>query len=591
MLKRLFSLSWLILLLVSVFVFESCRTEPQADGVVTASDEPVIITTRLRGNPDKLNPLASASATSRKVHRHIFPVLLNYDPKTTKLTPMLAKSMPEVKQITEGKWAGGESYTYEIHEAAVWDNGSPVQASDYIFTMKLVNNPKITGITAAYRGIFSFLRDVEVDPDNPKKFTVYTDKPYLDALAATGAWIYPEYAYDPKGLLREFSLEDLSDPKKSAELAEKDPKLAEFAEEFMLPKYSSEKGFVVGCGAYTLEEWEPSQRILLKKKENWWGEALADEYPLLSAYPEELVFKIVGDQNAAMSLAKEGGVDVLSAIPVTSFLEAKENKLMTDQYNFFNPPTLSYNYIGINGATPKLKEKEVRRALAHLLNVEGINKDIYVGMGTPMASPIDFFDYANKALKPIEFNVEKAKTLLENNGWKDTDGNGIRDKQVDGKKVELNLNYFITPGNNVSSSMALYFKEDAKKAGVNIEIVTKEVNVLRKAFATKDFELFASGHSLESGYYDPYQHWHTKSRSNIFSFGNANTDAIIESLRKEVDLEKRTKLYQQFAEILYEEQPYIIVNNAQERIMISKKIKNGFGSKIKPGYFENYFHY
>lgn len=591
MIKKFSSQSWIFFLLFAALLFDSCRTDPKTTETPTETG-PVVVTSRLRGNPDAINPYRTVSSVSRYVYRHLFPALLTYDPQTTKLAPMLAKSMPVKKSLTTGPWAGGESYTYEIHDKAVWDNGTPVQASDYIFTLKMIHNPKIGGITAAYRGILNIIKDVEVDPDNPRKFTVFTSEPYFDALGATGSWIYPEYVYDPKGLLKDFALTDLSDQEKARELAEKDPRLAEFAEDFTSPKFSQELAHISSCGAYTITEWIPSQTVRLKKKKDWWGEGLAGEYPLLSAEPEEMIFKIIPDQNAAVAVAKEGGVDIIASIPPNIFLDLKENQLIKDQFNYFTPPTFLYNYLGLNGASPKLKEKAVRQALAHVVNIEAIIEDVYPeGLGEPIVSPMSFYDYKNPDLKPIAFDVEKARNLLETNGWKDTDGNGIRDKMIDGKKVELDFEYMLTPGNNVANAIAAIAKEGAKKVGMNIETVTKEFNVLRKAFREKNFELYSSAHGLEPGFYDPYQHWHTQSPGNYFSFGNAESDRLIEELRSTTDPAKQTELYHAFQEILYEEQPIIFVNTAQERILINKKFKNAFGTQLKPGYYENYFHY
>ena len=591
MLKNLSSLAWIFLLLLTVLALDACRTDPKPATDEVVATGPVIISSRLRGDPDMLNPYRTASSVSRYVYRNIFPTLVNYDPKTSEMSPVLAKSLPIFEDITEGEWAGGKAYTYEIHDEAVWDNGSPVQASDYIFTLKVVNNPKVTGITAAYRNILGFIREVKVDATNPRKFTVYTDKPYLDAIASTGAWIYPEYAYDPKGLMKDFSLKELSDVKAASALADKDGRLAEFAEEFMSMKFAQDKDFITNCGAYELAEWLPSQQITLKKKKNWWGEKLMDKYPQLSAYPDELIYKIVPDQNAAIALAKEGNVDIVASIPVNAYLELKDNQLIKDQYNFFTPPTYLYNYIGLNGALPKLREKEVRQALAHLLDAQGISTNVHRGMAKPLTGPMDFYEYGDKTIQPVAFDIEKAKTLLKNNNWKDSDGNGILDKVIDGKKEELDFQYYITPGNTVANSIALYFKEAAKKAGVNIRISTKEFNLLRQDFRTGDFEMYSGAHGLQPGYFDPYQHWHSESRSNYFSFGDEKSDALIVKLRESKDINARLEMYKEFQRLLYDAQPVLFVNSGSERILIHKKIKNGFGSILSPGYFENYFHY
>ena len=109
------------------------------------------------------------------------------------------------------------------------------------------------------------------------------------------------------------------------------PRLQEFATAFSDEKFAREKGFVSGCGPYALEEWISGQRIILKKKKNWWGDKLVDKYPLLKATPDKITYKIVKDINAAISLAKNGEIDVINKIPWTSYVNLKEDKSITDK--------------------------------------------------------------------------------------------------------------------------------------------------------------------------------------------------------------------------------------------------------------------
>ena len=445
---------------------------------------------------------------------------------------------------------------------------------------------------AIYRDVLSFIREVQIDPENPKKFTVLTDKPYLQGPYAVGVWIYPEYVYDPKGLLKDFALKDLSDPAKAAALAEKEENLATFAEELLDQKYSRDKEFVRGCGPYALEEWVAGQRIVLKKKKDWWGNKLMEKYPLLSGYPEEMTYKIVPNQNAGITMVKEEDLDIIASVPANNFLELKENELVKGKYNFFTPLTFGYNYIGINNNSPKLNQKEVRRALAHLLNVEEVNDVAYQGLAEKLAGPIlPTYSFYNKSLQYIGFNVDQAKSLLQAAGWEDSDGNGIVDKNIDGEQVEMSLEYMISPGNTVSNNVALIFREGARKAGVNIEIVTKEFNQILDARNKGNFELYTARSGSDPVYYDPYQLWHTESAGNFLGFGNAETDALIVKLRNMPEGEERDELYRQFQQIVYEEQPAIFINVPMERILIHKKFKNGFATRLSPGHFEHYLHY
>ncbi len=591
--KRLSTAVSLLLLFLLSINFQSCRTDskPKSEEVI-APTGPIMINARLRGEPDHLSPYLTARGFSLAVMRHLYLPLVEFSPKTLTLEAVLAKTLPVVTPITEGPYEGGYAYTMEIHDQAVWDNGTPVQASDYIFTLKVINNHKIGGTTAAYRNALNFIRNVEIDPDNPRKFTVLTDTYYLQGDYAVGLTIYPEYAYDPNGLLKDFSLTDLTDPKKSKELAETNENLATFATQFSSPDYSRNKDVISGCGPYQLADWTQGQQLVLKKKENWWGNALVKDYPGLSSYPEQITYKIVADQNTAASMVRNEGFDILTSIPASNFNDMKDSELVNENYNFFTPETTTYNFLAFNCNSPKLNDKRVRRALHHLIDMDKIVELVNQGYGKKMSSAIpDIYEFHDASLIPIEFEVEKAKALLSEAGWTDSNGDGTLDKVVDGERTELELRYITTPGNTVASNIALIFKEGLKKAGVKLDLITMEVNKMFEMRDRGDYDMYSARSGLSPVYYDPYQLWHTNGASNHYGFGDATSDALIEKLRVTKNMEEQNAMFKELQRIIYDEQPMIFLSLAQERIIVHKKFKNAFGTMLSPGYFPHYFHY
>jgi peptide/nickel transport system substrate-binding protein len=391
--------------------------------------------------------------------KFIFPTLLEYSPETTKLSPVLVKSRPEIEPINDGPYSGGAKYSYELLDEATWDNGSPLTAKDYEFTLKVLFNPHVA--CEVYRQYLSLIRDVELDSNNPKKFAVLTDEQYIKAEYATGLFILPEYVYDPEGLLKNYSVGDLTDPAQ-AEKHAADENLKAFGEQFNSSKYSREKEFVSGAGAYKLEEWIAGERIVLKKKENWWGDKLRDQNKMLSAYPEKLIYIPVSDPATSISMLKDQSIDVMSAIPENQFLELKENELVNQHYNFYTPDILGYYFLYLNTRIPKLEDKRVRRALAHLFDVDEVLKSVKLGFAVPIIGPFHSTrSYYNKNLEPIKLNIEKARNLLSEAGWTDSNGNGTVDKNIDGELVEMNLQYLITPNNPTSNN----FRRGAARHG------------------------------------------------------------------------------------------------------------------------------
>ena len=138
--KKTSLLTILICLFVSSLHF-SCKTDRSTDENIQ-STKPFKVTSRIRADPDRLNPLLTIRSWSLHVNNHLFLPLLEFHPKSLELSPVLAKSRPKVELLEESKYGRALAYTFEIHEEAVWDNGSPVLASDYLFTLKAVMNPK-----------------------------------------------------------------------------------------------------------------------------------------------------------------------------------------------------------------------------------------------------------------------------------------------------------------------------------------------------------------------------------------------------------------------------------------------------------------
>ena len=111
-------------------------------------------------------PLLSRTSYAREVAAHLFLPLLDFDPETFDLVPVLAISRPEILTTTDGQ----TSYTFELRPEAKWNNGSPVTAADYIFTLKLIFHPNIS--TARFRAYLDFIDHIEVDSSNLRRFTV-----------------------------------------------------------------------------------------------------------------------------------------------------------------------------------------------------------------------------------------------------------------------------------------------------------------------------------------------------------------------------------------------------------------------------------
>jgi peptide/nickel transport system substrate-binding protein len=520
-----------------------------------------------------LNPLLHRNKYESAVFELIYQYPMGFDYEKLELVPQLIKAAPVVLDITEGEYKGGQSFTYEIHPEAVWDDGKPVTGRDFEFSLKAVFNPKMN--LQHFLSYLEAIRDFEVDESNPKLFTVFTNQPYFLSFAGISNFIVlPEHVFDPQGLMKKFSLNELSDPAKAAKTAN-DPALQQFADFYNTPKIARET--VSGSGPYKLVEWVDDQRVVLAKKQNWWGEKLAGQYRLLQAYPDTIVFIPIKDVVAANAAVKDESVDVAPELDAKLFTELRQVDFVKKIYSFETPPTFKIYMTTIQNRNPKLSDKRVRRALAQTVDMDLVIKDLYDSLAERIVGPfLPDQKYYLKS-KPIAMNLDEARKLLAEAGWKDSNGNGIVDKTIDGAVVEMKLEYIFPAGSAFAENFALLMKSNAQKVGVEIEANGVDPKVLGQRFKNGEYELGGRAAATYPLPDDPKQLWHTDSAqpggSNYAWFSNPTADALINKIQVTTDEAARNKLYEEFQQLIYDEQPVIFQLTPFEKMAVHQRFE------------------
>lgn len=535
-----------------------------------------------------MNPYFATVRYEADVHKLVFQELMEFDYQSQELTPMLLKSQPVIEKITEGEFQGGLKLTYDILDEAVWDDGKPITGYDLLFSMKTVFNPKLP--TQNIVGYFDNVVDVEVDEGNPKKFTVFTNNSYLLSLPGISNFtIIPEHIYDPAGLSKAISFKELRNPA-NAKKMEEDENIAQFAASFSDPKFAKE--IVVGSGPYKLVEWEEGQRVVLAKKQNWWGEKLEDKNIHLVAHPDTIIFYPIADQAATITALKDESIDVAAEVDAQQFVDLRDNEFTKPLLGFYTPPTYMYFMTIMNNRNPKLSDKRVRRALAHVIDMDLVINELYNGLAERMIGPVfPSKKYFDKSLQPIEFNLEKARQLLKEAGWEDSNGNGTVDKAIDGQLTEMSLSYQYVPTSNFSDNFSELFKNNAQKVGIEINREALEFKVARQNGSDGNFELGIRATSWYPLPDDFKQLWHTDaigtSRGNFPRFGNAESDALIDAIRYNENEQERNAQYVAFQKIVYDEQPVIFQIIPLNRIAAHKRFEPAIGQLgISPQHFK-----
>jgi peptide/nickel transport system substrate-binding protein len=583
MLRKLTSLAIPSIFFTIIFIgFPACKSDKGKGNIVTA---------RLMIEPERLNQLTTEDAAAIQVMSNIYQFLLDIDPKTFDLVPVLAQSRPTIAMIDTGAYKGGMAYTYTLRDEATWDNGKPILADDVLFTIKTIMN-KYSGADN-YRTSIEFVKDVVKDMQNPKKFTVICNtRNFLGETKISTFPIFPEYVYDTEGVLKNISLADIIKAQKDS-TSTAIPNLKKIGALFLSPKFQREKEGIIGSGAYTITSWTPGQSIILQKKNNWWGDKLVAQNPILTAAPDQLVYKIVKDNATAVSLMKNEELDAVMSLPTKDFAAMKADPKMAAAYNFEAVPALSLAYIGFNCKNPQLTDKRVRRAIAHLVDIPTIIKTVMGGFGEPCASAfVPQREYYNKELQIIDLNIEKAKALLSEAGWKDTNADSTIDKSVNGKKSEMVLRYIFASANEPAKNMGLMLQENAKKVGIKVQLEPIEAKAMQDYFKKRDYDMFVNAFGFEPTIDDPKEVWstsaNTPSGGNRCQFENKQADALMEQIRTELDREKRNVLYQQFQALIYEEQPAVFLFGRLDRVAVNKRFDAAVVSK-RPGYVPSMF--
>lgn len=540
-------------------------------------------------DPDKLNPLTSQGASSAYIEHSIFMYLLDVDKEKLQIIPWLAKERPVITELEEGPYK--LRIDYEIKSEAVWDNGTPVTATDVEFSFKTTKNPFVD--SEHQKAYIDFIVDISIDKENPKKFSLFTNEVHFAAEYSSGGIIFiiPEYIYDPQQIMRKFTMKELSDKETLAKLRENED-LRKFAKEFNSEKYQREKGYVAGCGPYTFEGWETGQRVTLAKKKDWWGNAYAGQLGFENE-PDKLIYEIINDKVTAISAMKDEKLDVMEGMRPQDFKTLSTDESFNKKNFMFRPDYLSYVYIGLNMRHPILSDKNVRKALAHCVDVQEIIDVLLYGYAKPIASFVHpSKEHYNKSLQPIEYNLELARKYLDEAGWIDTDGDGIRDKVIRGVKTPLKLSIKYNSGNDTREKICLFLKDNAKAIGIDIQIEVREWTVYLEECTKHEFDMFVLGWVQEAILDDPKQLFHTESYnggSNYSGFGNAQSDMLIDNLRAELNKEKRIQYYHELQALIQDEVPYIFLYSPDNILAINKRFGNAQPFVARPGYEERSF--
>jgi peptide/nickel transport system substrate-binding protein len=540
-----------------------------------------------------LNPmLSNGTGGALQVAQQIFLTLANYEPVNLEQVPVLIKSMPQAYTVPDGPHKGCVGYDLELLDEAEWDNGTPITGNDVAFSIKIALNPKIKNQFSPY---YSDFKAIEIDAANPKKFKVFFSKPYILALETLCQTpIYPIYHYDAKGLLSKFSAGDLNDKAQAAALSQ-NADLAAFAVEFGQDAYKNVPASIVGSGPYRVEALD-EQHCILVKKENWWGDALATSNPMLAANVKRIEYKVVPDETAAENLLRNGQLDVVAgSLSAGSFVRWKNDPTLNVAFDIRTLKTTAVSRWFFNCSSPKLEDPRVRRALAHLVNYDYLINTVSQGFAQRTVGVIHpSKSYYASGIALYDFNIEKSKSLLAEAGWKDSNGNGIVDKVINGKRTELQIEIMGPQNSPTIKGFLPSIRENALQAGIKITDLDASLEIMAQKSGTEipDFDSGLGTTVISPAPYDFFDRYHGDNvplkGNNRNRYKNPVMDSLIMAHRVSTDLAQQKELFLKIQEILYLDVPEVYLQAPVQRIVVSKKWDAVF-SATSPGYSEARF--
>lgn len=569
-LKRLkYLLGFAVAVVFSFMTFSSCEQEKTEDIVLWQSTDPLT-----------LNPMIARTAGSRRIAERIFQPLVQVDYFTYELVPVLAKSRPVIEELNDSTI----SMSFEIREEAIWDDtGEPITGDDVDFTIKLVKAPGAASSSLSL--YFDYIKDIKVDETNRKKFTLYC-KPYMILESAlTDLMIMPAHVYDTENILEDFTVSGLTNDKDSLLENSELKRYAQFFTNF--PKET-----VVGSGPFILDSWEDKQKLTLRLKENWWGNSIENGNSWLKAYPKKLVYKTIPDGNTAVNALKVEEIDVMYRIDPRKFVEElRKDSSFINTFHHGTPSQFIYSYMGMNMDNSKLSDVKTRQALRHLMDVDEYSERVFFGLGERVSTFIhpSKKKFINEKLVLPDYNLEKAKKLLAEAGWADSNQDGTLDKMIDGERVDFKIDVIFPIVANTSEEGVLLFKNTCAEAGIKVNPTGLQFKVMLEKLQARDYEMYLGLWQAAPVESDPSQLWHTNAigtGQNYTGFGNPKSDEILEALKVELSEDKRAILYKELQQMIDDEAPYIFMLAVKNRVAVHKRIVDPNFSSMGHGFWE-----
>lgn len=503
-----------ILLLVSLVGFSTYNVS-----TVLIPDRGGVFREGVAGNPRYLSPLRCQgdNEVDQVLCEQLFRGLTRID-KRGRVVPDLAESWT----VTDGT-----IYTFRLKPDQLWQDGRPVTVDDVLYTISVLQDPEVYSLPS----LASLWRSVEAERVDDLTVRFILREPFTPFLDYTSMGLLPRHVWagTPPAELATGSVTRIpvsNGPMQVAEI---------FADRIRLepnPYYSGNSSYISA-----LELW---------------------------FYP---------DHPSLFSAFLAGDIDGISTI-LPSDLPAATAR---DDLQLFSSVMPEYVHIIFNLSNPNLpffQDKLVRQALYYGVDRNRLLEEVVAGQGIVSHSLMLPENWAyNPNIPQYSYDPERAKQMLDQAGWVDSDGDGIRDK--DGRQLEFQLTT-----NDDMTRQVLIERIALDWQAIGVHAVATQASfqeLVSDLLVPRHFDAALIGWETP-GDPDPYPLWHSSQTEgggqNYTGWSNEEADAIMQEARSITDAEKRRELYWRFQEIFAEEVPAVLLYHPVYTYGVSTRVQN-----------------
>jgi peptide/nickel transport system substrate-binding protein len=502
-----------VLLLVPALGFAADRTDGFPDGGKLVYGE--------YGRPATMDPITSNDMVGLRLTELLFNGLVSFSPKN-EVVPDLAE-----------KWEvspDGRVYTFKLRGDAKWHakaGDRSLSADEVVGTLDVIRHPRtLTPLKAPYELV------AEARKLDAQTVEITLKRPVVNGLGRLSFKVIPSFAL-----------------KRPDFLSRDDP----FVQE------------PVGTGPFQLTRVTDEGDVVMEA-----NRAYYKGRPHL----DSMVLKPFADRNVLTQGLLFNAVDMVVEVGSRDIAQVEGDK----RFNLYPYNALSYSFIAHNFKNPHLAKKEVRQAIAYACNRQEMLDSFYAGRGTLVSGPFAPGSWAyNLDVKPLPFNVARAKELLASAGYTKTGEGGYLTAE-DGKLLQFTLKIPIEKENETVKRVALAFQNYMKAIGIKINLEFREWQAWKQdVFVDHDFDMVIAiwafddsadistlFHSGETGAW----------RNNFTGYSNPEVDALIVEAKTTLDREKQRTINQRLHTLLADEQPYTFLWTLTNYAAVHKKVRH-----------------